>query len=146
MTSIKRHNKKYVGIGGIRCTCCISGKKSEAKTAISRTERRSQKQELRKESAEQILNDSNMAKIGRFQVLQKNEIVSSSLDGKTSRLLYAEIADDRGGLLFWMEVEGKKPQIIGRYTPGSHHFTTPDQLTLENLIGQDPRTFGRLWG
>lgn len=51
MASMKRRNKKYVGIGGIRCPCCTSGKKSEVKRDVSRTERRSQKQELRKESA-----------------------------------------------------------------------------------------------
>jgi hypothetical protein len=51
MASMKRHYKKHVGVGGIRCPCCTSGEKSDVKTAISRKDRRSQKQELRKGSA-----------------------------------------------------------------------------------------------
>ena len=66
--------------------------------------------------------------IGKFVVGRETEIASSSQGGKTSQLLCAEIENDCGNLLFWMEVEEEEPQIIGRYSPHFHTFTLKGTL------------------
>ena len=66
--------------------------------------------------------------IGEFNVLKETEIASSSQGGKTSQLLCAEIENDCGNLLVWFEVEGEEPQIIGRYSPHFHTFTSKGTL------------------
>ena len=43
-----KYKTKHVGIGGIRCACCVKGKVSEAKRLVSREQRRKGKEELKK--------------------------------------------------------------------------------------------------
>lgn len=44
--SIRRKDKKLVGIGGMRCPCCTPAKPAETKVMLSRSLRRKGKQEL----------------------------------------------------------------------------------------------------
>lgn len=43
--SIRRKDKKLIGIGGMRCPCCTPAKPAETKEMISRKARRKAKQE-----------------------------------------------------------------------------------------------------
>jgi hypothetical protein len=46
-SSVRRHHNPKLGVGGVNCTCCRRGSKSDEKARVSRNARRKSRQTIR---------------------------------------------------------------------------------------------------